>query len=335
MTAGMFVVGRNRSGTKWLANSLSNHPDVSSVRSVRSTGTGVLEANLFLHFPAIFGDLSIDDHYYAFLASFKHSNYFLLTGLPESVLFEERHTDYLSLFRFLMDRSAEARGKPLWLQKASSLMLPKLHRAFPDARFVVIQRMKVRDNVRSSIALGSRGDELERNKPKRVARELLSYYLHRAVEQGYVRHPNVLRVTYEDLRERREATLREVCAFVGLRFDPSVLEDRYKPNSSFVARKRDEVLTPLDVRVFQMLHPFARVVPGSALRFFHRLEQRVVGPRLQGRRLISGAFGMFRTEVESAASRAAVAPEADADVMGPTRVPGTAARTASGSSRPA
>ncbi|MFO7544706.1 MAG: sulfotransferase [Trueperaceae bacterium] len=332
MSTGIFVVGRNRSGTKWLANSISNHEDVSSIRGARSERTGVLEANLFLHFPAIFGDLSINDHYYAFLASFKHSNYFLLTGLPESVLYEKRHLDYLSLFRFLMDRTAEARGQPMWLQKASSLMLPELYRAFPDARFVVIQRTNVRDNVRSSIALGSRGKALDRHKPNRVARELFSYYVHRATERAYLHHPNVLRVTYEDMRERREATLREVCAFVGLTFDACVLEDRYRPNSSFVARKRDEVLTPVDTRVFQLLHPFARVVPGSMLRFFQGMEQRLLGPRRQGRRLISGAFGMYRNEVERH-SKGVI--DAGAAVSLPTRVPDTATRTASGSSRPA
>lgn len=348
MSVGIFVVGRNRSGTKWLANSVSNHPDVASIRSARSMRTGVLEANLFQHFPAMFGDLSVDDHYYAFLASFKHSNYFLLTGLPESVLYEKRHADYLSLFRFLMERTAELRGKSVWLQKGSSLMLPELHRAFPDARFVVIQRMHVRENVRSSIALGARGKDLERHKPKRVARELLSYYLHRATERAYLRHPNVLRVAYEDLRERRESTLREVCAFVGLTFDPSVLEDHYKPNSSFVARTRDGVLTPLDVRVFQMLHPLTRAVPGPLLRYFHGLEQRVMGPRVQGRRLISGAFGMYRSEVERSEAAAAgdsgsggdapaqvVAGDGGDAVSLPPRVPGTEARTASGSTRPA
>jgi hypothetical protein len=330
MGAGIFVVGRNRSGTKWLANSISNHPDVASIQSSRGHRTGVLEANLFQHFPAIFGDLSIDDHYYAFLASFKHSNYFLLTGLPESVLYERRHPDYLSLFRFLMNRTAEARGKPMWLQKASSLMLPELHRAFPDGRFVVIQRTNVRDNVGSSIALGARGKALERHKPKRVARELLSYYVHRATERAYLHHPNVLRVTYEDLRERREPTLREVCDFVGLPFHASVLEDLYQPNSSFVARRRDEVFTSVDARVYQLLHPFARAAPGSILRFIQSMEQRLMGRRRDGRRLVSGAFGMYRSEVE----QQYVEVENAAALSPLSRVPGTAVHTISGSNRP-
>ena len=332
MASGIFVVGRNRSGTKWLSNSIGNHPDVSCIRSGLGRRTGILEANLFQHFPAIFGDLSIDDHYYAFLASFKHSNYFLLTGLPESVLYERRHPDYLSLFHFLMDRTAEARGKPMWLQKATSLMLPELHRAFPDAKFIVIQRMNVRDNVRSSIALGSRGSALERHKPKRVARELLSYYVHRATERAYLHHPNVLRVTYEDLRERRESTLRQVCDFVGLAFHASLMEDLYQPNSSFVARKRDRVFTSVDAWVYRLLHPFARAVPGSMLRSFQAMEQRLVGRRRDGRRLVSGAFGMYRNEVEQQYLDVGATA---ADVSPQTHVPDTAVRTASGSSRPA
>src|SRR5690606_28021639 len=84
----IFVLGRNRSGTKWLTNQISNHPQVAAITA---TNTGVLEANLFEHLPRMFGDLSINDHYYAFLAAFMKSSFFHRSGLPESCLYEKRH----------------------------------------------------------------------------------------------------------------------------------------------------------------------------------------------------------------------------------------------------
>lgn len=307
----IFVLGRNRSGTKWLTNQLSNHPEVAAITGPE---TGVLEANLFEHLPKMFGDLGISDHYYAFLACFAKSSYFLRTGLPESVLFERRHESYLEVFRFLMERLAESRGASAWLQKGNSLMLPALQAEFPNARFLIMRRSNVVDNVRSSIALNA-GQTAGRRMPAVIARELASYYLHRGIEEEFIGRANVHLVTYEAMVGGKERVLREVSDFVGLDFDPVMLEDAYPRNTSYKKAKRADVLTGADLRTFEVLEPVIRAMPVSVLR---RLYQGGVrpDPRPGERVLMPGSFKVFRTQVEQAAGAARGADDPVAETPG-------------------
>ncbi len=41
----IFIVGTNRSGTKWLSNILANHPDVAAVQTERTLG--IVETYMF------------------------------------------------------------------------------------------------------------------------------------------------------------------------------------------------------------------------------------------------------------------------------------------------
>lgn len=290
----IFVLGRNRSGTKWLTNQISNHPEVAAITAA---GTGVLEANLFGQLPQMFGDLEINDHYYAFLAAFMKSSFFHRSGLPESVLYERRHTDYLEFFAWFMDRLAEVRGTKFWLQKGSSLMFPVLLRTFPDAKFIVMRREDVLANVRSSVALRGAGSA-EQHKPRMVARELASYYLHRAIELDHLELPNVRLATYERLRSDKEGVLREVCEFLGLEFSAALLEDSFPPNTSYRKSKPEEVFTGLDNRTFALLQPLFRSLPTPFLRALHGARGRS-RPRKGQRLLIAGSFKTFRREVEA------------------------------------
>lgn len=290
----VFVLGRNRSGTKWLTNQLSSHPLVAAITAPE---TGVLEANIFEHMPKMFGDLSIDDNYYAFLACFMKSSYFQRTGLQESVLYERRHQDYLELFLFLMERVAAARGATHWLQKGTSLMLPVLHAEFPHARYLIMRRGNVLDNVLSSIALRRQAGAKGRM-PSVIARELASYYLHRGVEEQYLGKENVHLVTYEGMMADKERELRRACEFLGLEFDHVMLADAFPRNTSFKKAKREDVLTKGDLRTFDLLQPVVRALPVGILRRLYQGRVRPA-PRKGERMLVRGSFKTFRREVEA------------------------------------
>lgn len=297
----MFVLGRNRSGTKWLTNQVSSHPEVAAITAPE---IGVLESILLEHMQMMFGDLSIDDHYYGFLAAFMHSSYFTCSGLPESVLFERRHTDYLEFFGYFMNRLAEHRGTRFWLQKGSSLLLPRLREAFPDAKFLLMRRTNVLENVSSSIALSGANSSV-RSKPLLVARTLASYYAHRGIEQRYLSDPNVMLFTYESMRTDKKRVLRSACEFLGLEFDERMLHDAFPPNTSFKRVNRKEVLTRLDRLAFDVLDPLFSALPGSLV---YGLQKRVsrTGPRKGQRVLIEGAFRTFRHDIESGGASAAL-----------------------------
>ena len=55
----IFVIGKNRSGTKWLSNTISNHSKIACVRSHEFGG--ILETNVFFNMPNTFGDLAIKE----------------------------------------------------------------------------------------------------------------------------------------------------------------------------------------------------------------------------------------------------------------------------------
>src|SRR5690606_16112980 len=237
---------------------------------------------------------------YAFLAAFMKSSFFHRSGLPESYLFERRHHDYLEFFSALMDRLAQARGASHWLQKGSSHMFPLLLARFPEAKFIAMRREDVLANVRSSVALKGAGSA-ERNKPLLLARELASYYLHRAIELDHLDYPNVRLVTYERLRGSKTEVMKEVCEFLELEFDDVVLEDAFPPNTSFARTKPAEVFTPLDLRTFALLKPLFSLLPVRLWRGLHDLRPKRE-PRKGQRLLISGAFKTFRPEVEALSS---------------------------------
>jgi hypothetical protein len=68
----LFVIGRNRSGTKWLSNILAENNEVAAVQ--REGAGGILESNELSHFPKHFNLNHIEDRT-AFQILFKHSNF--------------------------------------------------------------------------------------------------------------------------------------------------------------------------------------------------------------------------------------------------------------------
>lgn len=74
MASPIFVIGRNRSGTKWLSNIIASHHDVAAVQ--HEEHFGILEAtDVFLNMPILFGDLSIAENYMGFLDCFSQTDF--------------------------------------------------------------------------------------------------------------------------------------------------------------------------------------------------------------------------------------------------------------------
>jgi hypothetical protein len=294
----VFVIGRNRSGTKWLSNILANHEAVAAVQHPKGSWSGIVSTNLFDHFPRVFGDLRNNENRAGFLACFAETNFFRYCGLPRSILFEQRHDDYLDYFDHLMSRLASDQGRGYWLQKAPSLVLPRLLARFPEARFVVIRRTNVLDNIRSSLALHQKSGAKPAS-PIRISVELGSYYLHRAIEQRYVGSPNFMLVEFESLKTDPAATVENVCRYLGLDYWPEMLEVGYEANSSFSGRTRpQDVISRSGLALFRLLEPVARRIPGSLLRGLHRMREKASLRRFSAPRFIRGTFRSFRAGVE-------------------------------------
>lgn len=231
----IFIVGRNRSGTKWLSNLISNHPDVISVQ--REGAGGILETNLFKQYPDRF-DLCNKEDRTAFEILFRESNFFKCANIKESKINFHQHSDFYSFFEHFMNELATENNTKTWLQKADSFCLPNLLKYFPDSKIVIIQRRNVMQNTISSMLLNS--DKITYSK---IIKEVSHYWMHRKIEKKYKNQNNIYFVEYEELKRDVIGILQKIMNHLNLPFSERMTVSKYKPNSSFKKYSRDQYYT--------------------------------------------------------------------------------------------
>lgn len=286
----IFVIGKHRSGTKWLSNILGRHSRVACVQ--RKGAGGIVEANVLSNYPAVFGSLRDKENYCAMASCFARDNFFRCTGLDERVLFARHIDDYHAFFRYVMDAYAGQCGASHWLQKAGAVALPGLYQAFADAHFVLITRNAV-DNIRSSVAL----TELQGTGRRHILRELAVYHLSDKIMRRYANRSNVMAITFEDLKTDRERATRNVCAFLGLAFEDDMLKDRFEKNTSFPnGTNRTRTLTPFARCGIACGGPLLRSMPLAGLQICRRLFAGAGNPNAS--KFIYKTFSMVRSDYE-------------------------------------
>jgi len=88
----IFVIGKNRSGTKWLSNTIANHQKIACIQ--RPGAGGILETNIINRMPNIFGTLKKDNNFIGFIECFSQTNYFKLLHVEKEELYNAPR-DYL------------------------------------------------------------------------------------------------------------------------------------------------------------------------------------------------------------------------------------------------
>ncbi|MEE2704180.1 MAG: sulfotransferase [Myxococcota bacterium] len=292
----IFVVGKNRSGTKWLTNLIANHAQVSCVQSARHTG--VLETNMLVQAPRIFGPLLHWENRVAFIETFAATDFFLETSLPKEFLYSVRAESHSAFFRQVMDAFAEARGTTAWAQKIPTLYLSRAQQEFPDARFIGIVRDAVA-NMRSEFGLRVRRDSKARFG---VLSESYLHTLERKRLERAAASASLLLVRYEDLQADRETVLRGICESLGLSFSQSLLEDRWRQNTSFGpgGAPRD-LIGARTLAAIRLAVPVMGAVPYSLLEALYSVRTRLGSPGFMsagGRRFVQGSFAALGEKLE-------------------------------------
>ena len=300
MADAIFVFGKNRSGTKWMSNLIANHSDVACMQQAK--GGGIMETNLFRNCPAVFGDLAINENNLAFLAFFTRSSLFKLSGLSERDVYERRFYSYFEFFDHVMAKVAAREQKGHWLQKGDSFELPQVLEHYPKAKFIVIRRGDAKANIISNLALYTRdaSEEERARKPSNAAvvQQTFSYYLHKKIEEQHAHRPNVKTVFFEDLKARKREVVEEVCDFVGLAFEPQMIEEQYGKNSSFSkGAKREEVITQAQHRLIDTLSPVLDSLPLFVLATLFNTREAVARRKPSRNRFINGTLSLYREEV--------------------------------------
>ncbi len=278
----VFVIGKNRSGTKWLSNLLSEHPDIISVR--HPDHFGIIETNLLLHMPYIFGDLNYDDNFIAFVQCFSCTDFFKFTGLKKEILYTIKGRDYFLFFQAVMDLYAQKHDKKFWLQKTNPLALKKLATYFPHARFIIIERDIV-DNIKSNAGLMIR----RRGKKRNLFFEVLLYYVMKKTVKRCFNPRKMIYIRFEELKSNRRETVETLCRHIGVNFSQTLMEDSFQKNTSFhKTAEKEAILTPGETARIKYYAALINLVPSFMFSLAHALKQKL--GLVQGNRFIEGTF---------------------------------------------
>jgi hypothetical protein len=252
--APFFIVASARSGTTFLRLTLNAHPDVAVPPESRFItelydGRDTVEVADYLN--------RLEQH-----------TRFKAWGMPIGPVADEIGGDarisYPDAIRATYRAYARSQSKESWGDKTPRYVehIPFLARLFPDARFIHI----IRDgrNVALSYSHVDFG-------PKNVARaaRLWARRVSAGMRDGRALPAGrYLEVLNEDLAEDREGEIRDITAFLGLEFDPRMLDEKerakgvvdkvthsYEPGVAGRATMSSwqEEMKPSDVEVFEAI----------------------------------------------------------------------------------
>lgn len=274
----IMVLGRERSGTKWLTNLIANHDSLSCVQSQQHCG--VLESNLFQQMKTTFGDLTVEENKTAFRLCFQGTTFFRITDVSPEFLHENDSNDYVQIFFDLMDEYAQKENRTGWVQKANSLHGEKILEAAPNTKFIVVQREPI-DNLLSSLLRNSKRLSLIR-----TVQHLLGYTYASKIEKRFCHRHKVLRVRFEDLKSSKQKTLKKICDYLDLEYSDDMTEDRFPRNTTFKSEQKPKFSTFQRQRL-KFLFWMISMLPLPAIRFFRNQAHK---RRTQRNRFVAGTF---------------------------------------------
>ncbi len=186
---GVLVIGRERSGTKFLTNLIAANFGLAAIQSEEHDG--VLETNLVAKYEGILGNPPRGENLKALKILFQHDAFFRHSHVSkdqlESLEFESAEE---LLWKFL-NLEAETCSRPGWVQKVSSRFLWK-YEGVPALK-VIIQR-RIPDNIFSHSKLV--GDE----SLKFVIRDAIATVSYAKLENYFSRRNKIRKIKYEDLK---------------------------------------------------------------------------------------------------------------------------------------
>jgi hypothetical protein len=220
----LFLVGSERSGTTLLRLMLDHHPRIAflfefeySVRFIPDEGWPDLH------------------EYHAFLESIYFSE--------ETNMIIDKSLDYPHLIDSFLRQKRERDGKPL-VGATVHYDFDRLLRIWPDARFIHLVR-DGRDVARSIIEMGWAG-----NMYTAVDRWIDAEQLWSRVSQ-VVPSSRRIELQFEALVSEPEATLTKLCEFIGVSYDPAMLDytksTKFDPPSTKSIGQWKRKLSPKEV----------------------------------------------------------------------------------------
>jgi len=275
----IFVVGVHRSGTTWLANILIQHTKISGV--LNKERFGIYESAFFENIQDTFGNLEDENNFKKCIETFALTDFFILSGIDKSIFYKEQPKKYHELFRLLMDNIADRDNANLWLEKTPihTLYLKEISKYYPDANFVAIKR-NVIDTVKSTIKMHY--FDPKKNKFVKPNIAPILYFTYRFVKyykyiENFRRNSNsIMVIDYEQLKYSKEKVVSDICKFLEIDYQPQMLEEKFKPNTSFNNNsERKEILSDSDKKLITRIKPFFDIFPFRLYSIFNPIEKLI------------------------------------------------------------
>jgi hypothetical protein len=96
-------------------------------------------------------------------------------------------------------------------------------------------------------------------------------------------------VEFENLKTNQEKEVKRICEGLSLDYDPSILENKFKPNTSFKkTEERASTLSSQDVLLIKIAYAFFRLYPLFLFKTIHNLFKKDTA------RFIPGTFGFIK-----------------------------------------
>ena len=289
MSHPVFVIGKNRSGTKWLTNTIASHENFCCVQ--REGANGVVETNILRQMPRAFGSLKDEENHVGFVECFSETNFFKLTGIPKEFLYNLNADSYTQVLSQVMKKYSR---KKRWTHKFSPHVVQKIVNKFPKAKLIFIYRNCV-ENVKSSIGLENLKDKSEK---RSVMRHLLSYVYQVKSMKKYSDRKNVMEVNFVDLKKSKKKLCKEISEFVGVKFSKKMLKERYDKNTSYISDvKKEEVLSTKEENILKITKIIVDKLPLTTLKVMNKVKN-LLRDDFEKKRFVPKTFEIRRKEVK-------------------------------------
>lgn len=271
MSQPLFVLGKQRSGTTWLANQLSQHSQIAAVRDDHHGG--VHESAYFSHVAGRYGDLARRTNFVEFTEVMAVSDTLRIAAVDKAFLYSLWPSTYEYIFQAVMGEVARRKEARYWLDKTPehTLMIHRLAAIYPDAKFIAIVR-DAHDVMRSNVGRYRRSGWRRQFGLFYGTLNLVHYT--KEIAQYARRSRRIKVIRFEDMRSQPEKTFRELVTFLELDFEAALLKEAYVPNTTFWAERegqRHKVLSQREKRLISAALKVGNYLPNWSFRIARRL----------------------------------------------------------------
>ena len=284
----IILIGMNRTGTKWVSNTLCTHDDVIGAQSERARG--ILETNIFGAMQDKF-DLSNPDEYIGFLELWAKTELFQQTNVDKEIFYKlkPRPRNMLHMFDLLMCEFARLHRKSYWLQKTSPLRAAMALNYF-DSALVVVVRRNMLDTLKSTWAMQMR------HRRRKILRTTFAYVRDRKIMDAIAKKRKVVQVHYEVLRDQTQSEINRLCRELGLDPEKISVQSPFRKNTSFQSEKqRESIMSREEAFIAKFAAALFGMIPLRVMRALSGIKGRLFGRKRIA--LMSGTFGVLFDEL--------------------------------------